>query len=864
MSERHPLFRSRRRLPPELEKAQQEIQELGRRYGLKFCPVIFEMCDYDEINMIASYGGFPTRYPHWRYGMEYLQMQKGYEYGLQKIYEMVINTDPSYAYLLDNNTMVDQKLVMAHVLGHVDFFTNNAWFAHTNRKMLDQMANHASRIRRYIDRHGADTVEQFIDMCLSIEDLIDPYSPYMPRPLVPESDELEDLTTDEVFKLPVQRRYMDKYVNPPEYIAQQRQQQEEHLSRQRGFPREPERDVMGFILRYGKLSRWQQDVLSIVRDEAYYFAPQAMTKVMNEGWACVAAHTPVFTERGLLSMEQVVSGEARQVSDGTQPQDIYDQHIIPSHPTITIRTRRGFTLTGSNNHRILGVDGWVRLDALSIGDSVQLCGGAGLWPEAAVPVRQAKPAGRAQRDAWVRRGGASTAAAVQRHASAEAVRSPRRCVDLQCPESVTEELGAFLGCLIADGHISQATHTLGLTTHDAARAARFASLAFSLFGLHASIEQDEERLTVLLRSEALASLLAVELGMPEDPRAARVPEAILRSPAPAVRAFLRACFGAAGERGVRTSEAMSQQLQLLLLSDGILSTRQQADGCWSVHIDSPSGQQDRCDEGALSDEIVSIAHGVADVYDISVRQTHRYAAAGLINHNSFWHTRLMTKHILDDSEVITYADHHSGTVSMRPGQINPYKIGLELFRDIEERWNKGQFGKEWLECSDVARKRDWDTGAGLGMEKLFEVRASHNDVTFIDTFLTEDFVRKVGLFTYEFDASANHYVVDSREFKAVKDKLLFMLSNRGQPRIQVTNGNANNRGELELQHQHEGIDMQMDWAEPTLQNIARLWGRPVHLKTTIDKQEVTFHHDGEKFTVEGLKRRPAGRRRKRT
>src|SRR5690606_17452743 len=153
--------------------------DLAKSYGLDFYETIFVVCSYEEINMIASYGGFPTRYPHWRFGMEYIQMQKGYEYGLSKIYEMVINTDPSYAYLMDNNLMVDQKLVMAHVLGHVDFFKNNLWFAHTNRKMLDQMANHAAKVRRYMDRHGVVEVESFIDMCLSLDNLIDPHAPHI-------------------------------------------------------------------------------------------------------------------------------------------------------------------------------------------------------------------------------------------------------------------------------------------------------------------------------------------------------------------------------------------------------------------------------------------------------------------------------------------------------------------------------------------------------------------------------------------------------------------------------------------------------------------------------------------------------------
>ena len=97
-----------------------------------FYDVQFEVCDYETINILASQGGFPSRYPHWRFGMDYDQMSKGYRFGIQKIYEMVINTDPCYAYLLNANHIVDQKTVMAHVYGHADFFKNNLWFSGTN------------------------------------------------------------------------------------------------------------------------------------------------------------------------------------------------------------------------------------------------------------------------------------------------------------------------------------------------------------------------------------------------------------------------------------------------------------------------------------------------------------------------------------------------------------------------------------------------------------------------------------------------------------------------------------------------------------------------------------------------------------
>jgi stage V sporulation protein R len=113
--------------------------------------------------------------------MEFEELSKGYSYGLQKIYEMVINNNPCYAYLMRQNEMIDQKLVMAHVYGHCDFFKNNDWFAHTSRKMMDEMANHGTRVRRLMDEVGVDEVEEFLDACLSVEDLIDVYSPFIRR-----------------------------------------------------------------------------------------------------------------------------------------------------------------------------------------------------------------------------------------------------------------------------------------------------------------------------------------------------------------------------------------------------------------------------------------------------------------------------------------------------------------------------------------------------------------------------------------------------------------------------------------------------------------------------------------------------------
>ncbi len=173
---------------------------------------------------------------------------------------------------------------------------------------------------------------------------------------------------------------------------------------------------------------------------------------------------------------------------------------------------------------------------------------------------------------------------------------------------------------------------------------------------------------------------------------------------------------------------------------------------------------------------------------------------------------------------------------------------MELFRDIESRWNRGQFGAEYEACEDIVAKRNWDRHLGLGREKVFEVRKLYCDVTFIDTFLTEDFCRQHRLFTFAHDAKRGAWTVQSREFRKVKEALLFQLTNSGSPVISVTESNHANRGELVLTHQHEGLDLREDYARETLINLHRVWKRPVHLDTRLDGKPRLVGFDGENFT----------------
>ncbi len=481
----------------DIARLQPGIEKIAAGYGLDFFPVIFELVDYDTVSQLAAYGGFPVRYPHWRFGMEYDQLSKGYRYGLQKIYEMVINTNPCYAYLMKSNPIVDQKLVMAHVYAHCDFFKNNYYFAHTNRKMIDEMANHAIRVRRYIDLHGLEPVEDFIDICLSLENLIDYHSPYIKRDS--DAEGTNGTYQPKRVKRLRSKRYMEKYINPPEFIEAQLKEIEEEGKDQRAIPEQPERDVLVFLMEHAPLENWQHDILGIIREEAYYFAPQGMTKIMNEGWA------------------------------------------------------------------------------------------------------------------------------------------------------------------------------------------------------------------------------------------------------------------------------------------------------------------------------------------------------------TYWHSKMMTEDIMDASEVIDYAEHHSGTIANHSGRLNPYRIGVLLFKDIEDRWNRGRFGKEYNECENIIEKRNWDKKTNLGREKIFEVRKLYNDLTFIDAFLTEEFCREHNMFSFAYNKGNKRYEVESREFVAIKQRLLQSLTNLGQPLISVLDANYKNRGELLMRHQYENTELDKAYSTETLQNLHSLWKRPVHIQTQLEEKEIILSFDGKDF-----------------
>lgn len=281
----------------QLERAIDEITEIAKGFGLDFFPMRYEICPSDIIYTFGAYG-MPTRFSHWSFGKAFHRMKLQYDLGLSKIYELVINSNPCYAFLLDGNSLIQNKLIVAHVLAHCDFFKNNMRFSNTNREMVESMSASAERIRQYEIIYGKEEVERFLDAVLAIQEHIDPglYSSKLRW-----SNHYYSTEPKSASKI---GPYDDLWKLDSEEIAK-RKAAEEAAPKVAKFPPEPEKDLLLFIESYGHyLQDWQRDILTILRNEMLYFWPQLETKIMNEGWASYW-HQRILREMELTEEETI-------------------------------------------------------------------------------------------------------------------------------------------------------------------------------------------------------------------------------------------------------------------------------------------------------------------------------------------------------------------------------------------------------------------------------------------------------------------------------------------------------------------------------------------------------------------------------
>ncbi|WP_428839832.1 SpoVR family protein [Bacillus safensis] len=275
-----------------LQRAIDEITEIAEGFGLDFYPMRYEICPAEIIYTFGAYG-MPTRFSHWSFGKQFHKMKLHYDLGLSKIYELVINSNPCYAFLLDNNTLVQNKLIVAHVLAHCDFFKNNCRFQNTKRDMVESMSAAAERIKEYEHIHGTKEVESFLDAVLAIQEHIDPS--LVRSKLSWSMDDEEEYEDDKPKR---QTPYDDLWG-----MDEPKPREKKKTAKQ--FPPKPEKDLLLFIEAHSReLEPWQRDVLTMLREEMLYFWPQLETKIMNEGWASYW-HQRIMRELDLDSSESI-------------------------------------------------------------------------------------------------------------------------------------------------------------------------------------------------------------------------------------------------------------------------------------------------------------------------------------------------------------------------------------------------------------------------------------------------------------------------------------------------------------------------------------------------------------------------------
>jgi len=264
----------------DLTQSIQEITEIAEGFGLNPFPMRYEICPADVIYTIGSYG-MPTRFHHWSFGKAFHKMKLHYDLGMSKIYELVINSDPCYAFLLDSNTLIQNKLIVAHVLAHSDFFKHNAHFKYTNRMMVDSMAASAERIRRYEQKIGRIKVEAFLDAAMALSEHIDPHQSRIKN------------------RGSVKKLDLAVGSSPLHPVVSRKTKTEQVEVTNTPLEMEQEKDILLFIMENNlELEDWQYDILTIVREEMMYFWPQIETKIMNEGWASFW-HTRIIRELDL-------------------------------------------------------------------------------------------------------------------------------------------------------------------------------------------------------------------------------------------------------------------------------------------------------------------------------------------------------------------------------------------------------------------------------------------------------------------------------------------------------------------------------------------------------------------------------------
>ena len=261
-----------------IETYDREIGRLAKKFRLDTYPSQIEIISSEQMMDAYSSTGMPLMYNHWSFGKHFLHTQQNYQRGFMGLaYEIVINSNPCIAYLMEENTMAMQALVIAHAsYGHNSFFKGNYLFQTWTdaESIIDYLMFAKSYITQCEEKHGVENVEDVLDACHALMNQgVNRYK--RPRPLSAEQEKIRQEERAEY----IQRTLNDIWSTIPKT-------EEKKTKKEERFPKDPEENILYFIEKNAPLlETWQRELVRIVRKIAQYYYPQRQTQVMNEGWA---------------------------------------------------------------------------------------------------------------------------------------------------------------------------------------------------------------------------------------------------------------------------------------------------------------------------------------------------------------------------------------------------------------------------------------------------------------------------------------------------------------------------------------------------------------------------------------------------
>ena len=883
---------------PMLERYNEVIGHIAtEEFGLDTYPNQIEIITAEQMMDAYSSVGMPLGYKHWSYGKQFVLTEKNYRRGQMGLaYEIVINSDPCIAYLMEENTAMMQALVIAHAAyGHNSFFKGNYLFR--TWTSADAIIDYLLFARNYVaeceELHGEETVELFLDSCHALMNYgVDRYK--HPAPLSMREEKQRQREREEYLQSLVNDLWRTVPVKAAETAAEA----------ERRFPSEPQENLLYFIEKNAPLLEpWQRELIRIVRKLGQYFYPQRQTQVMNEGWACVTGDTLVVTDHGLLRARELVESRfSGRVEDGNR---VVNWFAHPSKRRVRIRTRHGYELHGGADHQILVSGKWIELQNLKVGDTVEIRRGQSVFASAEAPIDYALKVRPRIADVchkhdvsvntyykWRRAApglavGARTVARLQAcFAEWEAIKAdpnqpwalltpddlPRR------PETLGPDLAEVLGQVIGDGFVDAGR--INLTSRDVELLDFFEQALYANFGVTASRRPSRNHFNSTVHSAVLARLFQQTFGMATGWGAAgrkTVPNIILRSPEAVVRAFLRGHFDTDGcvsrqDRQVilvSKSRDLLQVEQLLILNLGIVSSlRPQKDGtfrlvitgsdvgCFAEQIGFRLSYKRRLLKDTLADvrwlldkddltTIESIEHDEGPVVDFSVENSHAYKASCFINHNCFWHYNLMNRlydeGYVNDGFMIEFLQSHTSVVQQLPfdhpyySGINPYALGFAMMSDLK-RISQEPTAEDRYWFPDIAGQ-DW-------LKVLDFAMRNFKDESFIAQYLSPKVIRDLKLFAVldddtqeELEITAIHDEAGYRRLRlALADQ--YNLGSR-EPNIQVWNVAYRKDRSLTLRHtRYHRRPLHPDTTQEVLKHLHRLWGFTVRMEAVDEDGKV--------------------------